>query len=74
LKVLSASFLAVGCFIPALLLARKQGQALQKAGTDKVRGAQSAVEQVFGIALAGLCYAVISFAMAVAPMAIHNYH
>jgi len=54
------SFLAAfACNIPALVLARHVDLALQRAGTDRVKEAQSAVTQAFGTALVGIIYIAI---------------
>src|SRR5713101_4532957 len=48
--------LSAACFIPALILAQRNRQAFERAGTDRVKKAQGAVLEAFGIALAGLIY------------------
>lgn len=50
---------AIGCYVPALVIARQQSRALGKAGTDRVRGAQSAIDAAFGTALVGLIYVAV---------------
>lgn len=61
---------AAACYIPALLIAHKAGQVLEKSGTDRVKSAQSAISQAFGTALVGLGYVafVLVFTIAVAAM------
>lgn len=55
---------AFACYIPALVLARRVDLALQRAGTDRVKEAQTAVNQAFGTALAGIVYVAIAAVLA----------
>ena len=59
LPSLVALMAAAVCYLPALLVARKQDRALQMSGTDRVNAARSTVESSFGAALAGLLYVVV---------------
>jgi hypothetical protein len=65
---------AAGCYLPALLVARRQSQALETSGTDRVRVARAAITEAFGTALAGVIFLAVGFAFtygakAVAPSA-----
>ncbi len=45
------AFLATAaCYLPALVAARRQGRALETSGTDRVRAAQAAMTEAFGMA------------------------
>ena len=63
-----AYVLASGCFIPALVVARRCGRALDVAGTDRVQQAQISVSQAFGTALLGLAYIGIAVALVFATL------
>ena len=65
-----AYLVAVSCYVPALLTARRQSLALETAGTDRVRNAQAAISQAFGIALTGVCYVAVVFAFGFGVQAI----
>ncbi len=56
--------LAAACYLPALLHARAQSAAFERAGTDKVKAALSLVSQAFGTAIAGLIYIAVCLALA----------
>ena len=56
---LVAVVLAAACYLPALLVARRRLAAFERAGTDRVHPARSAVSQAFGTALAGLLYVAV---------------
>ena len=58
-----AHILAIACFVPGMLLARSQSRRLDSAGTDRVRGIQSALTEAFGAALLGLLYVLGSLAI-----------
>jgi hypothetical protein len=47
---------ASACYIPALVLARRQLRVFEHAGTDRVKEAMSAAYQALGTAIAGLIY------------------
>jgi O-antigen/teichoic acid export membrane protein len=61
---------AAACYVPALFVARRISQALERTGTDRVKPIQSTSSQAFGTALVGLGYVVLLlvFAIAVAAM------
>ncbi len=61
-----AFILATGCYIPTLLIARRQLRSLETAGTDRVQTAQSAISSAFGTALVGMVYVAIVFAISFA--------
>ena len=48
--------LAALCYIPALVIARKQSSVFQMAGTDRVRKSKEALTSVISGALVGLIY------------------
>lgn len=56
---LIAAVLAAACYLPVLLVARRRLAAFDRAGTDRVHSARSAVSQAFGTALAGLLYVAV---------------
>lgn len=56
---LVAAVLATACYLPGLLVARRRVAAFERAGTDRVHPARSAVSQAFGTALAGLLYVAV---------------
>lgn len=53
---LPAVMLAICCYMPALVTAKKIISVFDRAGTDRVRNAQNAATQTFGTAVAGLIY------------------
>ncbi len=63
---------AAACYVPALLIARRLGNALEKAGTDRVKGAQTAISQAFGTALAGLIYVALHLVFVIAVAAVNQ--
>ena len=65
-----AHLAAASCYVPAFLAARRQTLALETAGTDRVRNAQAAISQAFGIALAGICYVAVALAFSFGVQAI----
>jgi hypothetical protein len=62
---------AAACYIPALYLARRMGLALERARTDRVKGAQDAVAGAFGTALAGMIYVALHLIFTVSVAAIN---
>ena len=56
---------AAACYLPALLIARRVGHAFDKSGTDRVKKAQAATSQAFGVALAGLIYTAVVFIISI---------
>src|SRR6266446_9983085 len=58
---LLAFVVCVACYLPSLLLARRITGVFERAGTDRVKEARSAVSQAFGTSLVGLIYAAIVF-------------
>ena len=62
---------AAACYLPALLIARRVGGALEKAGTDRVREAQAAISNAFGTALAGLIYVALHLLFTIAVASIN---
>jgi hypothetical protein len=69
---LVAFILALGCYLPALAIARGQERALQRAGTDRVNPARAAIERSFGAALVGLIYVVVAFMLNFSPLLIKS--
>lgn len=65
-----AYLVATSCYVPALLVAKRQTHALDTVGTDRVQNAQAAFSQAFGIALAGVCYVSVDLAFGVGVQAI----
>lgn len=59
---LVAVILAAPCYLPALVVARRRVAAFERAGTDRVHPAKSAVTEAFGTALAGLLYIAVVLA------------
>lgn len=65
---------ALLCYLPTMLLARKQAHRLQTAGTDRVARAENAISEALGVALAGVVFVVAATAItwgakSVAPIA-----
>jgi hypothetical protein len=58
---LLALVVCVACYLPNLLLARRISGAFERAGTDRVKEAGSAVSQAFGTSLVGLIYTAVGF-------------
>lgn len=57
---------ALACYVPCMIIARRQVRALDKAGTDRVQKAQGALNLAFGTALAGVIYVAANLVMALA--------
>jgi hypothetical protein len=57
---LVAIVLAAACYLPGLVVAKRRLAAFERAGTDRVHPARSAVSQAFGTALAGLLYVAVA--------------
>jgi hypothetical protein len=55
--------LAAACYFPGLLVARRLSHALERAGTDRVRGARSAASEAFGTAIVGFLYVAVLFVL-----------
>lgn len=72
LSLLVAVILAVGCYLPALLSARKIAYAFERAGTDRVKRALGAAREAFGMALVGLVYVTVVFTIAITSIFIAN--
>ena len=66
LGALLAFPLAAICYVPGLIVAHRLGNALERAGTDRVKGVRSAASQAFGTALVGLAYVAAMFVLVVA--------
>ena len=66
-----ATATSAACYLPALLLAHKVGQAFENAGTDRVKKSQAIVSQAFSTALVGLIYVTIVFIFSIAVGAIN---
>lgn len=47
---------AAACYVPSLIVAKRQLHVFDRAGTDRVRAAQSAATQALGTAIGGLVY------------------
>lgn len=63
---LLAYILALACYLPAMVISRRQARALDRAGTDRVQKAQAALNLAFGTALVGVIYVAMNFILAVA--------
>lgn len=63
--------LAAICYIPALLIARRQKSAFQMAWTDRVRASREALTGVISVAFIGLIYLSV---VAVLTLAFTSYH
>ena len=53
------------CYVPSLVLARRLTAHFDRAGTDRVKGANAAAWEAFGAAIAGLGYAALAFTLIV---------
>lgn len=51
--------LASCCYLPSLLISRKQGEAFQRSGTDRTKKAEGITDQAFLASMVGLIYIVI---------------
>jgi hypothetical protein len=56
-----AYVVAIACYLPAFVIARRYTSVLEVAGTDRVQRAQAAVQQASGTALLGLAYVSVTF-------------
>jgi hypothetical protein len=72
LGLVVAMVLALGCYVPALVIARRQERVLQRAGTDRVNPARIAIERSFGAALVGLIYIIVAFVLGFSPLLIKS--
>jgi hypothetical protein len=59
-----SAFTASLCYVPVLIIARRQARKLQTAGTDRVAKAESAISEAFGVALVGVIVVVAVTAIA----------
>lgn len=63
-----ALVLVAACYVPGFMIARGISYALERAGTDRVKGARSATSQALGTAIVGFIYVaalfVLTFAVA----------
>lgn len=59
-----AFLVAAACYVPALLLARRQNHVLEAARTDRVRRARTATSQVVVLGFAGLAYVAVALIIA----------
>jgi hypothetical protein len=57
--------ICAACYVPSLVLARRLTARFDRAGTDRVKGANAAEWEAFGAAIAGLAYAALAFAFIV---------
>jgi hypothetical protein len=55
--------LAAACYFPGLMMARRLGHALERAGTDRVRDTRSIATEAFGTAIAGFIYVAVLFVL-----------
>jgi len=65
-----ACALAAFCYLPSLIVARRQSRAFESAGTDRINRAQTAISQALGTSLVGLVYVGFSFTLFFASNAI----
>lgn len=65
-----AYILAAGCYLPALLIARRNGRTLELTGTDRVQRAQAVVSQAMVSSLVGLAYVSATFALVFVVLAL----
>ena len=56
---LLAAVLAVACYVPGLILARRLSKGLERAGTDRVKGAREVASTALIAALGGLIYVTV---------------
>jgi Ca2+/Na+ antiporter len=61
-----ALVLVLACYLPSFLVARRHLSIFERAGTDRVKGAESAASQAYGTAIVGFIYAglLLAFMMA----------
>jgi hypothetical protein len=64
--------IALGCFVPALVIARGHERVLQRAGTDRVNPARTAIERTFGAALGGIIYVLVTIVLGLGPLLIKS--
>lgn len=69
---LAGIFLCAACYLPGLVLARKATTVFGRAGTDRVRTADSAAWQAFATAVAGLTYAAVVLVLALGVASLHG--
>lgn len=48
-----ALMLVLGCYLPGFMVARRHLSIFERAGTDRVKGAESAASQAYGTAIVG---------------------
>ncbi len=66
-------FLAsAACFVPALMVARRNNRVFGSAGTDRVKKAKNAVSEAFSTALGGLIYVCVMFVISTAAILINR--
>jgi hypothetical protein len=53
--------LAAACYVPGFMIARSIGNALERAGTDRVKEARDIATQALGMAIAGFIYVATVF-------------
>ena len=53
---LPSVILASCCYLPSLLISRKQAEAFQRSGTDRTKKAEDVVNQAFLASMVGLIY------------------
>lgn len=53
---LVALVLVLGCYLPAFIAARRRLSFFERAGTDRVKSAESAASQAYGTAIVGFIY------------------
>jgi hypothetical protein len=66
-----APSLALACYLPAIAVARKLIRAFDAAGDETLAGARLATERVFGVAVAGVLYALVTLGMMIAARPAH---
>jgi hypothetical protein len=58
--------LAAACYVPGFVMARGIDHALERAGTDRVKGVRSAASEALGTAIVGFIYVAILYVLAFA--------
>ena len=61
--VFVAVAVSVACYVPAMIAARRCNASFERAGTDRVRQAQTAATQTVGNAIAGLVFAAFNIVL-----------
>jgi len=61
-----APSLALACYLPAIAVARKLIRAFDAAGDERLAGARLVTERVFGVAVAGVLYVLVTLGMMMA--------